>query len=169
MTTGQHRPRPLSRPARHDIPRCRLGAQRGLPCRCALLPPYLQSGNVIAHSSLQPHQQVSDLVRAVIGAEFGLDVPVIVRRPAEIDDVIAANPFPAQAIQRAHLVRVIFLAAVPSADRTSRLMSDSSLRETCRVADTQAQAVHRLDRHDLGHRYQVPSPALVVAPPVAAP
>lgn len=105
----------------------------------------------------------------MIGAEFGLDVPVIVRRPAEIDDVIAANPFPAQAIQRAHLVRVIFLAAVPSADRTSRLMSDSSLRETCRVADTQAQAVHRLDRHDLGHRYQVPSPALVVAPPVAAP
>jgi len=47
--------------------------------------------------------------------------------------VIAANPFGAQAAQRPHLVRVIFLAAEPPAVRTERLMSDSSLRETCRV------------------------------------
>ena len=94
---------------------------------------YVQSGNVIARSPLQAHQQVADLVRDVIATEFSLDVPVITRRPAEIDDVIAANPFPAQAAQYAHLIRVIFLAAVPPADRTDRLMSDSSLQETCRV------------------------------------
>ncbi len=94
---------------------------------------YLQSGNVIAHSQLRTHQQVSDLVRTVIAAEFSHDVPVMTRRPAEIDDVIASNPFPAQAAQRAHLIRVIFLAVVPPAGTTSRLMSASSLLDTCRV------------------------------------
>jgi uncharacterized protein (DUF1697 family) len=81
-----------------------LGKQRQLPMpalRGALtvagmtdVRTYLQSGNVIAHSPLQEHQQVSDLVRAMIAAQFSLDVPVITRRPAEIDDVIASNPFP---------------------------------------------------------------------------
>jgi uncharacterized protein (DUF1697 family) len=120
-----------------------LGKQRKLPMpalRDALtaagmteVRTYLQSGNIVAQSQLPKRSQVSDLVRAVIAARFSLDVPVITRRPAEIDDVIAANPFPAQAAQRAHLIRVIFLAAVPPPDNVSRLMSDDSLRETCRV------------------------------------
>jgi uncharacterized protein (DUF1697 family) len=120
-----------------------LGKQRKLPMpalRAALtaagmtdVRTYLQSGNVAAQSQLRARSQVSDLVRAVIAAEFSPDVPVITRRPAEIADVIAANPFHAQAAQRAHLIRVIFLAAVPAADRIGRLMSDGSLRETCRV------------------------------------
>jgi uncharacterized protein (DUF1697 family) len=33
------------------------------------------------------------LVRTTIAANFSLDVPVITRRPAEIDGPIAANPF----------------------------------------------------------------------------
>lgn len=95
---------------------------------------YLQSGNVVAYSGLREREQVSDVVRTVIASQFALDVPVITCRPAEIDEVIAANPFAAQATQRAHLVRVIFLAAVPPAARIDRLMSDSSVRATCRVA-----------------------------------
>jgi len=62
-------------------------------------------------SQLLERSQVSDLVRAVI----------------------AASPFPAQAAQRAHLIRVIFLAAVPPPGNVSRLMPDDSLRETCRM------------------------------------
>jgi uncharacterized protein (DUF1697 family) len=111
---------------------------------------YLQSGNVIARSPLQGHQQVSNLVRSVIAADFSLDVPVIVRRPAEIDEVIAANPFPAQAAQRAHLIRVIFLAGVPPADRTSRLMSDSSLRETCCVIGSHVYVDYVRGYHNTG-------------------
>jgi len=137
-----------------------LGKQRKLPMpalRKALtaagmtdVRTYLQSGNVIAHSPLQAHQQVSDLVRAVIFAEFSLDVPVITRRPAEIDDVIAASPFPAQAAQRPHLIRVIFLAAVPSADRTAQLMSDSSLQQTCRVIGSHVYVDYVRGYHSTG-------------------
>jgi uncharacterized protein (DUF1697 family) len=111
---------------------------------------YLQSGNVIAHSQLQEHQQVSDLIRAVIAAQFSLDVPVITRRPAQIDDVIASNPFPAQAAQRAHLIRVIFLAAVPPTDRIAQLMSDPSLHETCRVIGSHVYVDYVRGYHNTG-------------------
>ena len=94
---------------------------------------YLQSGNVIAQSRLRTHGQVSNHVRQVLVADFSLDVPVITRRPAELDQVIAANPFAAQATQRAHLVRVVFLAGVPSAPRIEQMMADDALRDTCRV------------------------------------
>jgi uncharacterized protein (DUF1697 family) len=57
---------------------------------------YLQSGYVIARSPLRVHQQVADLVRTMLATEFSLDVPVITRRPAEIDDVIVGNPFSAR-------------------------------------------------------------------------
>jgi uncharacterized protein (DUF1697 family) len=137
-----------------------LGKQRKLPMpalRGALaaagmtdVQTYLQSGNVIAHSPLQDHQQVSGLVHAVIAAEFSLDVPVITRRPAEIDDVIAANPFPAQAAQRAHLIRVIFLAAAPSPVRIDPLMSDSSLRETCLVIGSHVYVDYVRGYHNTG-------------------
>ena len=94
---------------------------------------YLQSGNVIAHSPLGSHEQVSALVRTMIASEFSLDVPVITRLSAEIGEVIASNPFGAQATQRAHLIRVIFLSAVPAAASIDRLMSVEVLQDTCRV------------------------------------
>ena len=96
---------------------------------------YLQSGNVIAQSPLRSREQVSDLVHGVIAAEFALDVPVITRRPADIDRVITVNPFASQAARRAHLVRVIFLARTPAAARAGQLMCDDALRATCRVID----------------------------------
>jgi uncharacterized protein (DUF1697 family) len=137
-----------------------LGKQRKLPMaalRGALasagmtdVRTYLQSGNVIAHSGLRAREQVSDLVRTVIASQFSLDVPVITRRPAQIDEVIAANPFAAQATQRAHLIRVIFLAAVPPAARTDRLMSDSSLKDTCRVVGSHVYVDYVRGYHGTG-------------------
>jgi uncharacterized protein (DUF1697 family) len=137
-----------------------LGRQRKLPMpalRDALtaagmtdVRTYLQSGNVTARSPLQVREQVADLVHTVIAADFSLDVPVITRRPDEIDDVIAANPFPAQAAQRAHLIRVIFLAAVPHSGRTARLMSDDALRETCRVIGSHVYVDYVRGYHNTG-------------------
>ena len=94
---------------------------------------YLQSGNIIVRSQLRTHAQVSRLVRDVIAADFALDVPVIARRPAEIDRLIAANPFSAYVAHRPHLIRVIFLDAVPSKERVERLAAVEAVRDTCRV------------------------------------
>jgi uncharacterized protein (DUF1697 family) len=94
---------------------------------------YLQSGNVIASSQLRTHEQVSRRVRTVIAADFSVDVPVITRRPAEIYGLIAANPFSAYVALRPHLIRVIFLDAVPSKEGIDRLTAVEEIRDTCRV------------------------------------
>lgn len=94
---------------------------------------YQQSGNIIARSQLRTHLQVSRLVRAAIAGGFSLDVPVITRRPAELDRVIAENPFSAHVPHRPHLIRVIFLAAAPPAARIDALMGVDAVRDTCRV------------------------------------
>jgi uncharacterized protein (DUF1697 family) len=94
---------------------------------------YLQSGNIVAESLLRTHAQVARLVRTVIAADFSLDVPVITRRPAEIDRLIAANPFAAHVAHRPHLIRVIFLDTVPSKERIERLATVEAIQDTCRV------------------------------------
>jgi len=93
----------------------------------------LQSENIIAKSRLRTHAQVTRLGRTVIEAGFSLDVPAITRRPAEIEQLIAANPFAAYAAHRPHLIRVIILEAVPSKDRVDRLAAVEAIRDTCRV------------------------------------
>lgn len=120
-----------------------LGKQRQLPMaalRTALtaagmsgVRTYLQSGNVIARSQLQAPEEVSNLVRDVVASQFSLDVPVMTRSPADLEEVIKANPFPAQVAERANLVRVIFLATVPPGERIKRLTSGADLPRTCRV------------------------------------
>ncbi len=120
-----------------------LGKQRKLPMpalRDALVAAgttgvrtYLQSGNVIIESPLRTHAQVSRLVRSVIAADFSLDVPVITRRRAEIDGLIAANPFSAYVHQRPHLIRVIFLDGPPAQERVERLAAVEAVQDTCRV------------------------------------
>jgi len=59
---------------------------------------------------------VAAAVRAVIAADFGMDVPVIVRSPAQLRQVVAANPFSAEAVQRPNLTHVSFLEAPPTAE-----------------------------------------------------
>jgi len=76
---------------------------------------------------------VTRLGRSVIEAGFSLDVPAITRRPAEIEELIAANPFAAYVAHRPHMIRVIILEAVQSRDRVDRLAAVEAIRDTCRV------------------------------------
>jgi uncharacterized protein (DUF1697 family) len=111
---------------------------------------YLQSGNVLARSPLDTAAEVSELVGAVIADEFALDVPVITRTPAEIGAVIAASPFADQASLRANLIRVIFLAEAPAADRAGRLTGDPALAGTCRVDGRHVYVDYVRDYHNTG-------------------
>jgi uncharacterized protein (DUF1697 family) len=95
---------------------------------------YLQSGNVVAQSPAGAAAEVSRIVHDVIATEFALDVPVVTRSPAGLDAIIEGNPFAAQAAERAHLVRVIFLVAEPTPEGIGRLAADAAVRDTCRVA-----------------------------------
>ena len=72
---------------------------------------YLQSGNVIADHS--DPVEFGRIVRETIAAEFGLDIPVVVRSGAELAAVLEWNPFPEAVEAGPKLVHVSFLADAP--------------------------------------------------------
>lgn len=54
---------------------------------------YVQSGNVVFETKRQPPAALARTIRDRIDQDFGLDVPVVVRSAAELERVVAANPF----------------------------------------------------------------------------
>jgi uncharacterized protein (DUF1697 family) len=85
---------------------------------------YLQSGNVVVRSD----REVGPIIRAVVRDSFGVDEPVLVRSRDRLAEIMAANPFPAAAAERPTLLRVIFLAEHPSAERVARLEEHDDVR-----------------------------------------
>lgn len=73
---------------------------------------YIASGNVVLRSALTP-RQVQRTLEAALAGYAGKPVGVLVRTPAEIAAVLAANPFTAAAPNRSI---VIFLDQPPPAD-----------------------------------------------------
>lgn len=81
---------------------------------------YLQSGNVITQSDHASEESVAAAVREVVRATCGIDVPVMVRSPLELQDVLAWCPFP-EANARPTATHVIHLADAPDPERAAAL------------------------------------------------
>jgi uncharacterized protein (DUF1697 family) len=80
---------------------------------------HLQSGNVVLDSDREPAELGTD-VEALVRAEFGLDVPVVVRTGTDLAAVVAADPLAGIATDPArHLVT--FLPAEPDPARVTAL------------------------------------------------
>jgi uncharacterized protein (DUF1697 family) len=79
----------------------------------------IASGNIALDSDASEDELAGD-VAAAIQAEFGFDVPVVVRTAAEIDAVLAADPFGGVATDTSRY-SVTFLPAAPDADRVAAL------------------------------------------------
>ena len=73
---------------------------------------YIASGNLLFESDLS-EPQVKAMLETQLEVYAGKAVPVLVRTAAEIEDIIAANPFP-DAHGSRHLI--YFLNAAPPAD-----------------------------------------------------
>jgi len=54
---------------------------------------HLQSGNVVFHCNEANVTKVSERIAAAIERKFGFRVDVLTRTPADLEDVIARNPF----------------------------------------------------------------------------
>ena len=80
---------------------------------------HLRSGNVILDSPLGEKQLAAD-VRGVIEAEFGFDVPVVVRTGTEIAAVVAGDPFATEATDPARYL-VTFMSEAPPKDKVDAL------------------------------------------------
>ncbi len=85
---------------------------------------YLQSGNVITRSQHSSPQQVAEDVRAVLRDRFSLDVPVIVRSPQHLSNVLHWCPFPEDALTRPAAVHLLHLASQPATEQVAALLAE---------------------------------------------
>jgi len=85
---------------------------------------YVQSGNVVTRSAHRKPESVATTVREVVHGTFGFDVPVVVRSPRQLRDVLAWCPFPAQSAAAPKLVQVVHLADEPDPVRVAALVGE---------------------------------------------
>ena len=78
---------------------------------------YIQSGNVVAKSSLD-QASIQSLVHDVIAREIGADIAIIARTHTQLIGVVEGNPFPLSAASRTYFS---LLAALPAAQVTEDL------------------------------------------------
>ena len=113
---------------------------------------YLQSGNVVFQSDIGTEVSVSNFMFDIIMSKFEMNVPVIVRSPDELRDVIRLNPFGEHAAQSPSLVRVFFLREAPTQDRVRVLSAEGNLR-----CDWQVSARHVYISYRSAEEYQAGS------------
>jgi uncharacterized protein (DUF1697 family) len=89
---------------------------------------YVQSGNVVSSTPARSARAVGDAIQRAIADELGRDVLVLVRTPAQLGRILAANPF-VRARADPKSLHVTFLAAAP------RKAAISALDETAFTPD----------------------------------
>jgi uncharacterized protein (DUF1697 family) len=87
---------------------------------CENVQTYIQSGNVVYGADPALAGRLPALIEEAIAERFGLDVPIVTRTAAEIDDVVSRNPFlkPGADLKTLH---VAFLKDRPAASRVAAL------------------------------------------------
>jgi uncharacterized protein (DUF1697 family) len=85
---------------------------------CTDVRTYLQSGNVVFRAKERSERAVATAVTAAIAEDHGIDCPVLVRTPTQLDGVIAGSPFASrlQAGGDPKWLHVTFLDGPPPAD-----------------------------------------------------
>lgn len=93
---------------------------------------YIQSGNVVFQSAAQPVAADSTRLRSLIAAQHGFEVDILLLSAAELQAVIAANPYP---VDDGKVLHFFFLAAQPKTVDSERLQALSKASESFQLAD----------------------------------
>jgi len=86
---------------------------------------YIQSGNVVFSAKRALARRVPALITQAIADRLGLRVPLVMRTAAELEKVVAGNPF-LRAGADPKKLHVAFLAKQPTAARVATLQPDRS-------------------------------------------
>ena len=88
---------------------------------------YIQSGNIVVTSPSRSVAAITGRLEEAIAGAFGFSVPVVVRSAAQLDAVLAGNPFlvPRPRAGAEHL-HVMFLSGVPDPPRVAALDPERS-------------------------------------------
>jgi len=74
---------------------------------------YIQSGNLVFHSTIKDSEKIKSMIENNIKSAFSLDVSVIIRTKAEIEQVIKNNPFLKDKKVEIDRLYVTFLSDIP--------------------------------------------------------
>lgn len=87
---------------------------------------YIASGNVLYRAAPTLAARIPGLVEEAIRKEHGFDCPVVGRSAAELDAIVAGNPFADAALSDPKTVHVAFLRDRPAKARVEALDPDRS-------------------------------------------
>jgi uncharacterized protein (DUF1697 family) len=95
---------------------------------CTDVVTYIQSGNVVLEPPQPGPDDLSGWLAALIGAVAGFEVPVVLRTQAELEQTVAANPYPEAGGTQLH---VVFFAEPPGDDALAGVDVDAFAPESC--------------------------------------
>lgn len=115
---------------------------------------YIQSGNVVFGASPGLAAELPARIPERIADQFGFRPPVVVRTAAQLEQVVAANPFLTDGAPEAAL-HVLFLAGAPDPARLAALDPDRSPPERIAAAGQEIylHAPHGLARSKFTNDY----------------
>jgi uncharacterized protein (DUF1697 family) len=85
---------------------------------------YIQSGNVVFAGGGEDPDELASRLEDAVAAEFGIDVPVLVRSADDLARIVVANPMRTRGVDEAKL-HVTFLASEPAAERVDAVAPDA--------------------------------------------
>ena len=74
---------------------------------------YINSGNVIFSAENSNPSDLSSRIEKAISSHFGFEVPVIIRTPHELENILGSNPFLALGNPDESQLYVTFLSSMP--------------------------------------------------------
>ncbi len=95
---------------------------------------YINSGNIIFETGKADEKYLADKIHDAILQDFGFDISVMVRSMAEIEQIIAKNPFEGQ-FENHKFFHVFFLNEKLTAEQEALLFAQASDSEQFAVID----------------------------------
>ena len=83
----------------------------------------IASGNVLFDARTADTASLEQRIEKALRAALGYEVPTFVRTLAELDAVIAEDPFAADPVLDAHTLQVVFMRAPVDRERTQKILA----------------------------------------------
>jgi len=95
----------------------------------------LNSGNVLFHTSLHQEDQLEEVIADHLEKIFGFPIPVLIRRPEVILDLVSNNPFKHTEVTKDTRLYVSFLKEKPTTELTLPWTSNDGSYRILEVRD----------------------------------
>ena len=104
---------------------------------------YINSGNIIFETAETTDKKLAAKIETAIESEFGLKIKVIVRKIAEIEEIIKNNPFAGQ-FENEKDLHVFFLEEKLSEEKRELLLSNNNENEQFAVRNREIFCLLRI-------------------------